>query len=172
MKNIEQDKLEKLLEIIPSSPALRIAHFTDGGEMMIEVLSDFCQKKEYEYQINCTDNSFFDFISDKYKDITNIKTIKFRLDRPRYMIQAKMYEYVFVTSSIGEDMRDDFTRKVHSIIKNAGNILIFLPKGSYEERYSWTMLLEEHYYVASNTIDDLFVNYDVLISKKMHGWGG
>ncbi len=33
-------------------------------------------------------------------------------------------------------------------------------------------LLEEHYYVASNTIDDLFENYDVLISKKMHGWGG
>jgi len=27
-------------------------------------------------------------------------------------------------------------------------------------------LLEEHYYVASSTIDDLFAHYDVLISKK------
>jgi len=172
MKNIEQDKLEKLLGIIPSSPALRIAHFTDSGEMMTEVLSDFCQKREYEYQINCTDNSFFDLISDKYKNMANIKTIKFTLERPRYMIQGKMYEFLFVTANIKDEMRSDFIRKAHGIIKNAGNILIFLPKGSYEERYSWITLLEEHYYVASNTIDDLFENYDVLISKKMHGWGG
>jgi hypothetical protein len=33
-------------------------------------------------------------------------------------------------------------------------------------------LLEENNYVASNTIDDLFEHYDLLISKKMHGWGG
>ena len=172
MKNIEQDKLEKLLEIVPSSPAIRISHFTDSGEMMTEILSDFCQKREYEYQINCTDNSFFDHISDKYKNMANTKTTKFTLERPRYMMQGKMYEYLFVTSSINEEMRSDFIKKVHGIIKNAGNILIFLPKGSYEERYSWITLLEEHYYVASNTIDDLFENYDVLISKKMHGWGG
>ncbi len=80
MKNIEKDKLEKLLEIIPDYPALRIAHFSESGEMMTEILSNFCQKREYEYQINCTK--------------------------------------------------------------------------------------------SSNTIDDLFKNYDVLISKKMHGWGG
>ena len=172
MKNIEQDKLEKLLGIIPSSPALRIAHFTDSGEMMTEILSNFCKEREYEYRINCTNNSFFDLISAKYKDMTNIKTIKFSLERPRYMMQGKMYEYLFVTSNINEEMRSDFIKKAHGIIKNAGDILIFLPKGSYEERYSWILLLEEHYYVASNTIDGLFENYDILISKKMHGWGG
>jgi len=172
MKNIEQDKLEKLLEIIPPYPALRIAHFTDSGEAMIKVLSDFCQKREYEYQINCTSNSFFDLVYEQYKDTDNIKTINFTLERPRYMMQGKIYEYLFVTSTIKEEMRSDFLKKAHSIIKNAGNILIFLPKGSYKERYNWMMLLEEHYYVASNTIDDLFKNYDVLISKKMHGWGG
>ena len=172
MKNIEQDKLEKLLEIITPYPALRIAHFTDSGEMMTEVLSDFCQNREYEYQINCTDNTFFDFMTNKYKNIESVKTIKFSLERPRYMIQGKMYEYIFVTPTITEEMRSDFIKKVHAVIKNSGNILIFLPKGSYEERYSWVELLEEHYYVASNTIDDLFENYDVLISKKMHGWGG
>ncbi len=112
MKNIEQVKLEKLLEIIPSYPALRIAHFTDSGETMTEVLSDFCQKREYEYQINCTDNSFFDLVSEKYKDMDNIKTIKFTLERPRYMIQGKIYEYLFVTSNINEEMRSDFTKNV------------------------------------------------------------
>jgi hypothetical protein len=88
------------------------------------------------------------------------------------MIQGKIYEYVFVTAKIEKEIRSDFVKRVHSIIKNSGNIIIFLPKGSYEERYSWIELLEDHYYVASNTIDDLFENYDVLISKKMHGWGG
>jgi ADP-heptose:LPS heptosyltransferase len=172
MKNIEQDKLEKLLEIVPSSPALRIAHFTDEGEEYIEILNKFCQNREYEYQINCTNKSFFDFLNEKYKETNSVKPINFSLQRPRYMIQGKIYEYVFVTAKIEKEIRSDFIKRVHSIIKNSGNIIIFLPKGSYEERYSWIELLEEHYYVASNTIDDLFENYDVLISKKMHGWGG
>jgi len=172
MKNIEKDKLEKLLGIIADAPALRIAHFSESGEMMTEILSDFCQKKGYEYQINCTDASFFDTMSNKFKDKEGVKPIKFTLERPRYMMQGKLYEYLFVTTVIKEEMRSDFLKRAHGIIKNAGNILIFLPKGSYEERYNWMALLEEHYYVASNTIDDLFENYDVLISKKMHGWGG
>ncbi len=172
MKNIEKDKLEKLLEIIPDSPALRIAHFSDSGEMMTEILSEYCQKREYEYQINCTKSSFYDAMSDKYKDIDAVKLLKFTLERPRYMIQGKMYEYLFVTTVIEKEMRSDFLKRAHGIIKNAGHILIFLPKESYEERYDWMALLEEHYYVASNTIDDLFENYDLLISKKMHGWGG
>ncbi len=172
MKNIEQDKLEKLLEIIESHPALRIAHFSESGEMMTEILSNFCQKRGYEYQINCTKSSFYDAMSSKYKDVDKVKPLKFPLERPRYMIQGKMYEYLFVTTAIEEGMRSDFLKKAHGIIKNAGHIIIFLPKGSYEERYHWMALLEEHYYVASNTMDDLFENYDVLISKKMHGWGG
>ncbi len=172
MKNIEKDKLEKLLEIIPDSPALRIAHFSESGEMMTEIISNFCRKKEYEYQINCTNTSFFETISDNFKEIKEVKTLKFTIERPKYMIQGKIYEYLFVTTVIEKKMRSDFLKRAHGIIKNAGHILIFLPKGSYEERYDWMALLEEHYYVASNTIDDLFENYDVLISKKMHGWGG
>ena len=41
MKNIEKDKLEKRLEIIANTPVLRIAYFSESGEMMIEILSDF-----------------------------------------------------------------------------------------------------------------------------------
>ena len=52
MKKIEKNKLVKLLGIIPESPALRLAHFSDSGEEMIEIISDFCKTKEYEYQIN------------------------------------------------------------------------------------------------------------------------
>lgn len=172
MKNIELDPLKKLLEIIPDYPALRIAHFADSGEEMTEVLSDFCIARSYEYQINCIDPDFYEYLHKRYKDTEWIHPVKFSLQRPRYMMQGKLYDFLFVTIPVSLEERSDFLKKTHGIIKNAGNILIFLPKGSYEERYSWVDLLEEHYYVASNTIEDLFENYDVLISKKMHGWGG
>jgi len=172
MKNLEQDKLETLLQIISPAPALRIAHFCEDGEQTIEILGDFCTQKEYEYQINCTESSFFEILEDKYKDHTYIHPINFSLERPRYMIQGKLYEYLFVTTTIKKENRSDFLKKTHGIIKNAGLILIFIPKGDNLQRYDWMALLEEHYYVASSTIDDLFAHYDVLISKKMHGWGG
>ena len=172
MKNIEQDKLETLLQIIEFSPALRIAHFCESGEKMVEILGDFCSQNEYEYQLNCTEPSFFEILENKYQAHTYIKPISFTLARPRYMIQGKLYEYLFVTSTIEEVIRSDFLKKAHSIIKNAGLILVFIPKGDTQQRYNWMTLFEEHYYVASSTIDNLFEHYDVLISKKMHGWGG
>jgi DNA topoisomerase IA len=172
MKNIEQDKLETLLQIIAPAPALRIAHFCESGEKMVDILGNFCSEQAYEYQINCTEPSFFEALNNIYKDHEAIKPIKFTLERPRYMIQGKLYEYLFVTSTIPTEMRSDFLKKTHGIIKNAGLILIFIPKGDSQQRYNWIALLEEHYYVASSTIDDLFEHYDVIISKKMHGWGG
>jgi hypothetical protein len=62
-------------------------------------------------------------------------------------------------------------KKAHSIIKNDGLILIFLPKKVHIECDVWMQMLETHYYVASSLIDDLFENYSLIISKKMHGWG-
>ena len=169
---MERTKLEQLLQIIPDYPMIRIAHFADSGEEMTEVLADFCQQKGYEYQINCTDADFYEKVSETYRDSDSVKAVKFTLERPRYMIQGKLYDFVFVTAEISEDIREDFVKRCHPVIKNAGNILIFLPRGDHAVRYEWMRLLEEHYYVASNTIDDMFEDYDVLISKKMHGWGG
>jgi len=172
MKTIEEDKLNQLLAVISPAPALRIAHFSDGGEKMIEILEAYCTKDEYEYQINCIEHDFFETVKEKYSQNSMVKPINFKLDRPRYMMQGKLYEYLFVSAHIKAEIRSDFLKKTHSIIKNAGLIFIFLPKEQSSERDTWLSLLEEHYYVASNTIDDLFENYDVIISKKMHGWGG
>jgi hypothetical protein len=33
-------------------------------------------------------------------------------------------------------------------------------------------LLEKNYFVATSIMDDLMQNEIVLISRKMHGWGG
>jgi len=172
MKNLEKDKFEKLLEIVQNYPNIRIAHFTESGEAMIEILNNFCKKNLYEYHINCTKSAFYDEILIKYGENKHIYPINFKLSRPRYMMQGRLYEYLFVSSTVSKEERSSFIQKCHPIIKNAGNILIFLQKESYQERSHWISLLEEHNYVATNTIDDLFENYDLIISKKMHGWGG
>jgi hypothetical protein len=87
------------------------------------------------------------------------------------MMQGKQYDFLFVSIDIKEEMRSDFLKKAHNIISNAGNIIIFVSKKNKEECYSWITLLEEHNYVATSTIDDLFENHNIIISKKMHGWG-
>ena len=171
MKNIEKDKLEKLLGIVEPYPSTHIVHFSDSGTIMINTIRDFCQKREYSYQINCTDANFYELLEETYRDEPGIKPVNFNLKRPKYMMQGKKYEYLFVTIHIEDEEKGLFLKKAHDIISNAGNILIFIPKNSYGQRYLWTALLEEHYFVATNTIDDLFEQYDVVISKKMHGWG-
>ena len=172
MNPIEEHKLSQLLEIIAHAPALRIAHFSEEGEQLVRILSQFCTKNNYEYQLNITQPSFFETMKEQYQENPLVQCMHFNLTRPRYMMQGKVYDYLFITIPIEASMQSDFLQKVHGIIKNAGLILIFIPKGDTTQRYSWMTLFEEHYFVASSTIDDLFEHYDVLISKKMHGWGG
>ncbi len=172
MKPIEETKLSQLLQIIPDHPMVRIVHFSDSGEDLPKMLSDFTAQKGYEYQINALDAAYLEKLRTGLQDTPHLKLVNFKLTRPRYMIQGKLYDYVFVTADVDETIREDFLKRVHPVMKNGGNILLFLPKGDHTQRWEWLRLLEENYYVASNTIDDLFEHYDLLISKKMHGWGG
>jgi hypothetical protein len=172
MKNIDREKLTQLLEIIHPAPALRLAHFSDSGEEMISLLHHFSQEEGYEYQINLTQEDFFHKIAPLYKASSTTTPLHFQLTRPRYMVQGKVYDYLFVTCEISEALQESFIQKVHAIIKNAGLILIFIPKEEKQQRQKWLEYLEKYHFVASNTIDNLCPSYDILISKKMHGWGG
>jgi len=171
MKNLEKDKLETLLQIIGTTPSMQIAHFSDGGEIIIDMLKDYCTKRVYEYYLLCTDKEFYEKISQHFENDNTINVRNFPLQRPNYLIQAREYNFLFVTTYIEEEIRASFLEKSHKIIRTAGNIIIFIPKKDYRERDSWIMLLEEHLYVATSLVDDMFEHYDVLISKKMHGWG-
>jgi len=171
MKNLEKDKLETLLEIIGTNPSLRIAHFTQGEDGLTEALYDYCEAEGYEYQINCTDNSSTEMLSKKYKESSKTEVRALPLERNSYMKQAKQYDFVFITTEVDESLRDEFLKRVHRIILNAGNLILFIDKENRGEKYQWVALLEEHNYVATSTIDDLFEHYEIIISKKMHGWG-
>ncbi len=172
MKSIEKEKLDQLLTIIPDHPMVRLLHFSDSGIELPAMLDAYVSQKGYEYQLNCTEQSYFAFVERRMKQTEHTKIRHFALTRPRYIQQGKLYDFVFVTSVIGSTLQEAFLQRLHPIIKNGGNILLFIPKGDHAQRFEWMRLLEENYYVASNTIDNLFIHYDVLISKKMHGWGG
>lgn len=173
MKNLEKDQLSTFLDIIGSSatPSLQIAHFSEAGDMLIDMLREYCLSKEYDYHLNCTNREFYEVTSERFKDQKGIVVNNFFLQRRSYLIQAREYNFLFVTSLIDEEMRSDFLKRSHKIVRSAGNIIIFIPKQDYEERDSWTELLEEHLYVSTSIVDDMFENYDVIISRKMHGWG-
>jgi len=171
MKNLEKDKLETLLQIIGTNPSLQIAHFTQGEDTLIEALHDYCKTEGYHYQLNCINHGSFETLHEKYKEDTITKVRALPLERNSYMIQAKQYDFVFITSDVNETLRDDFLKRIHKIILNAGNLILFIDKENKVERYQWVALLEENNYVATSTIDDLFEHYDIVISKKMHGWG-
>jgi phospholipid N-methyltransferase len=171
MKNLEKNQLDLLLSIIGSNPSQRIAHFTDGGTQLISALHSYCLPKEYLYQINCINNIFYENIVKEYENSNFTKVKKFPLQRKSYMTQGKQYDYIFISNSINNEDRNEFLKKVHNIILNAGNIIIFIKKDNLKERDEWTQLLEDNYFVATNTISDMFENYDIIISKKMHGWG-
>ncbi len=170
MKNLKKDKLKTLLAIIKKNPSLDIAHFTDKDTPLIELLDEYCYINNYGYQINLTNSSIEESIKQKYKS-SSTKIRLFQLKRKSYLLQAKHYDFIFITASIGKDMESDFLKRIYGIIANAGNLIVFIKKENYELRYRWIELLEEHNYVATNTIDNLCDEYDILISKKMHGWG-
>ena len=169
MKDLEKDKLKTLLSIIKENPSLDIVHFTDQDNPLVELLNDYCSKKGYNYQLNLLDNSIEVQMHQKYD--THAKVNLFHLQRKSYLMQGKQYDFVFVTATIDLEMESDFLRRLHQVIRNAGNLIIFVRKENYTLRYRWLQLLEEHNYVATNTIDNLCNNYDIIITKKMHGWG-
>jgi hypothetical protein len=171
MKNLEKDKLESLLSIMGDNPLQQIVHFSNGGETLVDMLHHYCEPKAYQYEINAIENTFYEETKEKFKNSQTTVVRNFSLERKSYLIQAKQYNFAFISIDIQDDFKEDFLRRVHRIILNAGNILIFIPKSNISERYRWIDLLEETYYVATSTIDDLFEHYDVIISKKMHGWG-
>ncbi len=172
MKNLEKNQLDLLLNIIGSNPSQYIVHFTDGGTQLITALHNYCLPKDYLYQINCTKNIFYDNIVKEYENSNFTKVKNFTLQRKSYMTQGKQYDYLFVSSTIQNEDRNEFLKKAYNIILNAGNIIIFIEKDNLKERDVWTQLLEDNYFVATNIISNMFENYDIVISKKMHGWGG
>jgi len=171
MENIEQSQVKQLLEIIQSKPGQRIVHFTPQGEMLCQNLLQFSQENDNNYYLYCTEKSFYETSKEVYKDQSHIRVVNFNTQRPRYMIQGIEYDYLITNLDFKEENKSIFLEKCYPIIRTGGNIIIIIPNSDSNERDEWQTVLEEQYYVSVNIIDNIFDDYDVIVAKRMHGWG-
>ena len=162
--------LDQLIQIIPDHPALRLMHFVDATTPLIDKLAALALSRDYEYQLLCLDKTLAASLSQQYTAAHEIKVRPITLDRSRYNLQAKLYDFVFVETSV-ED-KEHFVKTVYGAMKNAANVFILLSaKADKEEIESWRRVLEENFFVAFSAFD-LGNTLQVVSAKKMHGWGG
>ncbi len=159
-------QVNKLLESLPTHPAMRIMHFAKEPTLC-EQISNFCQKSEdSEYLIY----TFYEDALEALKPYENSYT-KAKVTSPKrskYNIQGKLYDYLFLTTLPVD--RESFFKRVYSALKNAGLVFIFLKKEQRDLSYIIESELIESNYVASNKME--LDDFLVISSKKMHGWSG
>jgi len=171
MKNIVPETVDQLLQIIHDKPGQRIIHFSEGNHILTKKLSELTQRYQSTYTLNCCSKVCYDKAKTKYADLSHMNIIHFNLARPRYKIQGIEYDYLISTLDFAQKDKAEFLAKCYPIIRTGGNIILFIPSSSYAERDEWLSILEEQYYVSTNIIDDMFEEYDVIVSRRMHGWG-
>ncbi len=170
MKSLEKKAIEQLLSIVPNYPATRLLEINDGGEELSLELKRFAKEREFEYLLNIVDDEFYNRAKEIYSDGNFCIVHKMKFEQRQYVNMAKQFDFAFITASIPLEIREEFLKKVHSHIKNSGNIILFLPKDDLKLKELWWQSLEDTLFVAINNID-MFKNYEIIIAKKMHGWG-
>jgi len=170
MKKLEQKAIEQLLSIIPNHPAQRIMQISDGGTELSDTIQTLVKEEEYEFLLAVTQEEVYPSLKHHYKEESECSVKLIQLTNRRYVSMAKVYDYLFVTAEIPLEMAHEFSKTVHTHIKNSGNIIMFLPKNDVQTLNIWKETLSENLYVAISDID-MFEHYEILIAKKMHGWG-
>lgn len=161
------DELDNLLSSLMQLPGMRVMHFAKD-DTLCNNIENFCKGSEFdsEYLILTFNKESEERL--KYLEDEVIKVKYVNENRPKFNIQAKLYDYLFISTLPSNT--ESFFRRVYSSLKNGAPIFIFLNKEDKELAYKLESELIEANYVASNKmqIDDFLV----LSSKKMHGWSG
>jgi hypothetical protein len=161
--------VDQLLGVIPDHPALRIMHFVDTHSILIDTLAKLTAARDYEYRLLCFDDVQYQLFARRFDDHHAIQIKHATHTQPRYHIQAKLYDYVFVEATLPDP--DAFLKKVYTSMKNAAMIFILIPTNTPKAIEPWQRAAEEHYFVAFNTFQ-LTDTVQIISAKKMHGWGG
>ncbi len=165
---METDRdIQQLLNVIPGYPGLRIMHFANKTSALIDNIAEICLTRDYEYQIQCMNDTLTKEFQSRYPH-PNIRAKHILLSQPRYHIQAKMYDFVFVEAVIDDKIH--FVKTVYTAMKNAGNIFV-LHRHNKQDEEKWRQAFEENFFVAFSAFD-LNEQTRIISAKKMHGWGG
>ncbi len=159
--------IQALLQALPKSPGMRIMHFAKEPSLISQI-QNYCHKEsDYcEYLIAALNEEDAALLKKFENSYTKVKYLN--ENRPRFHMQAKQYDYLFLTTL--PKNRTPFFQKLYSALKNGAPLFIFLKKE--EKRLSYTIEQEliEKNYVATNRTD--LEEYLVVSAKKMHGWSG
>ena len=160
-------EIDNLLNSLMQAPGMRVMHFAKD-DTICKNIQNFCKGSDFdsEYLIltfSQDDEERLKYLED---DITKVKYVN--ENRAKFNIQAKLYDYLFITNLPNETQ--SFFKRVYSALKNGAPIFIFLDKNDRELAYKLESELIESNYVASNKMQ--IDNFLVLSSKKMHGWSG
>ena len=161
------DNIQALLHALPKSPGMRIMHFAKEP-LLISQIQNYCLKEsDYCDYLIATLNEEDTTILKKFENsYTKVKYLN--ENRSRFHIQAKQYDYLFLTTL--PKKRVPFFQKLYSALKNGAPLFIFLQKEENSLSYTIEQELIEKNYVATNRTD--LEEYLVVSAKKMHGWSG
>ncbi len=157
-----------LLNIIPDHPALRIMHFAAQPDGLSDALGDLTRAREYEYLLLTFDADTTEAFVHRFAHMPHVKIKTVSPVQKRFHIQAKLYDYVFVSLSIEDKAL--FAQTIHSAIKNGG-IVFVVTHDPHTDTEPWRRAFEEHFFVAFNRFE-LSEGLHIISAKKMHGWGG
>ena len=162
--------IEELLESFHYRKNAHIGHFSDNDEELSLFLSRYCYEKEYLYQINSPSKEFAENIKQKLSSDKHARSFYLPLQRPRYRMGAKEFDYLLITIQMQSSNRLVFLKKCYELVRSQGKIVIFLSKTQSNEYTKWYEDLEESLYVAISRIDDLLDDQILIIATKMHGY--
>jgi len=94
MENIEHDKLIELLDAIYYQPCAQFVHFAQNNLPLLHALANYCDTREFEYQLNTPNQSFLEEAKQALSCFSSAKAFKMPLERPKYLIVGKEYDYV------------------------------------------------------------------------------
>jgi len=171
MKTLDPKQVEELLAIIQSKPGQRIVHFSEKENALSKILHQFSQENDNNYYLYCTEKTFYETAKEAYQGESHIRVVNFNTQRPRYMIQGIEYDYLIANLDFTQEDKAVFLGKCYPIIRTGGNIILLIPNSNSQMRDEWQSVLEEQYYVSVNIIDNIFDDFDVIVARRMHGWG-
>jgi len=169
MKKLKEEQTDQLMQIISTNyPNQQILHLTDGCNNLHQALFALTKERDFEYDLRTIEVEIDDLPNDDHPGLY-IEPID--LGARQYNKNAKRYENIFVTLHPErlENDTETILKKFFRIMKNAGVVVILIPKDA-PLRDLIDQRLEASYFVAINHID-IFDDYDVVAAKKMHGWG-
>ena len=172
MQRLDPQRTLLLTHLVsPHYPNQQILHLSDGGTDIHETLHRFTREKGFEYDlraVGCETDRFESLREEAHEGYT-LEPLD--LQKRQYNKHARKYDNIFVTldPSLLEGQLQPVLKKFYRIMKNGAILALVVPRGTallqnIDEE------IEACYFTATNHID-IFDDYDVVTTKKLHGWG-